>query len=589
MERRCGRNIEDARRHARRLGYPLLIKATAGGGGRGIQRVDSADQLARAFESARSAAFKSFGNPTVFIEQLVTGARHIEVQIIGDHFGNTWAAGVRDCTLQRRHQKVLEEAPSPVLTHEEDGAFRDAAVRLSKLVGYQNAGTVEFLFRPEDRSFAFMEMNTRLQVEHPVTECTTGLDLVKLQIQVALGQPLVGDPPPTVGHAIEVRLNAENPDEDFAAAPGVVEQFRIPCGPGVRLESGVVEGDTIAAEFDSMVAKLVGYGRTRDEALGRLRRLLSESVVVVKGGASNRTFLLDLLSRPEVRRSEYDVGWLDRLTQSGGWFSRQYANVALIHAAIEAYMSESALEQTQFYVSATRGRPQVRAGVGRTIELRYRGNSYRMNVHRLGPQDFRIFIDGCIVDAGLEWLGDFEYWLTCFGRRHHLISVNQGLSYSIEVEGVSHRVSRDDGGIVRSPAPAVVVSIAVKEGDFVSEGDQVAVLEAMKMEMPVRAPFKGRVRQVLTMPYVQVASGTPLLQIDPETDEGAADSNRVSFGTGAVGRQPRSAPGVVGQSGRVETTHAWLRHRSRANRASHRALEASQRTRAGPRRNSARR
>jgi len=245
----------DAHGHAERLGYPLLIKATAGGGGRGIRLVRSAAQLSQAFESARSEAFKAFGDPTVFLEQLVPGARHVEVQIIADHYGTTWAAGVRDCTVQRRHQKILEEAPSPALSPEQDKALREAAVCLSQAAGYRNAGTVEFLYQPETGRFSFMEMNTRLQVEHPVTECTTGIDLVKLQIHVARGGRLEGEPPRTTGHAIEVRLNAEDPENGFAPAPGIIERFRIPSSPGVRVDTGVAEGDAISAEFDSMIAR----------------------------------------------------------------------------------------------------------------------------------------------------------------------------------------------------------------------------------------------------------------------------------------------------------------------------------------------
>src|SRR5208283_4226469 len=189
--------IDEARTHAERLGYPLFIKATAGGGGHGIRLVRSAEQLPQAFASARAEAFKAFGDPTVFLEQFVQGARHVEVQIIADHYGTTWAAGVRDCTVQRRHQKILEEAPSPALSPEQDRALREAAVRISQATGYYNAGTVEFLYEPEFNRFSFMEMNTRLQVEHPVTECTTGLDLVKLQIHVARGGRLEGEPPRT--------------------------------------------------------------------------------------------------------------------------------------------------------------------------------------------------------------------------------------------------------------------------------------------------------------------------------------------------------------------------------------------------------
>ena len=219
--------VAEAQHHAERLGYPLLIKATAGGGGRGIRLVGSPSQLPQAFESARSEAFKAFGDPTVFLEQLLPNSRHVEVQVIADHYGTTWAVGVRDCTIQRRHQKVLEEAPSPALSTEQQAMLGQAAIRLSQVAGYCNAGTVEFLYQPASQTFAFMEMNTRLQVEHPVTECTTGIDLVKLQIHVARGGRLVGEPPRTSGHAIEVRLNAEDPDNKFAPAPGTIERFRI--------------------------------------------------------------------------------------------------------------------------------------------------------------------------------------------------------------------------------------------------------------------------------------------------------------------------------------------------------------------------
>src|SRR5208337_2232589 len=231
--------VDDAWHHAERLGYPLLVKATAGGGGRGIRRIDNADQLQKAFQSARMDAFKAFGNPTVFMEQVVQAARHIEVQIIADNYGTTWAVGVRDCTIQRRHQKIFEEAPSPALSPEQDRALRASAVRLSQLAGYRNAGTVEFLYEPVNERFSFMEMNTRLQVEHPVTERTTGLDLVKLQIHVARGGRLEGEPPCTIGHAIEVRLNAEDPENGFAPAPGAIERFRLATGPGVRIDTGV--------------------------------------------------------------------------------------------------------------------------------------------------------------------------------------------------------------------------------------------------------------------------------------------------------------------------------------------------------------
>ncbi|HET7750858.1 MAG TPA: biotin carboxylase N-terminal domain-containing protein, partial [Terriglobales bacterium] len=523
--------LAEAERQADHLGYPLLIKATAGGGGHGIRRVNSPAQLSTAFAGARSDACKAFGNPTVFLEQLVHGGRHVEVQIIADHYGTTWAAGVRDCTIQRRHQKILEESPSPALSPQADHELRDAAVRLSKAAGYHNAGTVEFLYQTDSNRFLFMEMNTRLQVEHPVTECTTGLDLVKLQIYVAAGGRLEAAPPLPAGHAIEVRLNAEDPNAAFAPAPGVVERFRIPTGPGVRIDTGLAEGDTVSPQFDSMIAKIIGYGQNRREALSRLQRALRQGVVVIRGGASNKAFLSELLARDEVQRGEVDTGWLDRLAGNGNHLSRHYAEVALLQAAIEAYDAELAIEQKQFYASAVRGRPQVRREIGRSVTLRYRGHSYSPQVYQLAPHSYRVEVDGASINAGCERLDRFEFWLTICGRRFRITSVAEELNYRIEVDGISHCIDRHEGGVVHAMAPAVVVSIAVKPGDMVAAGDRVAVLEAMKMEMEVVAPFSGKVCQILAIPNVQVDAGTPLLQIEPaEGEQGNQIAERIVFG-----------------------------------------------------------
>jgi len=534
--------LSDAYHHAERLGYPLFIKATAGGGGHGIRQVHSPAEMEPAFEAARSEAFKAFGDPTVFLEEKVSGARQVEVQVIADHWGTTWALGVRDCTIQRRQQKILEEAPSPVLSQDQDAALRDAAVRLSCAAGYENAGTVEFLYVPSTQRLLFMEMNTRLQVEHPVTECTTGADLVKLQIQVAQGWRLKGSPPLTTGHAVEVRLNAEDPGNGFAPAPGIVERFRLSSGPGVRIDTGVEEGDEIPAEFDSMIAKIIASGRTREEAMSRLQRALRESVVVINGGTSNRSFLMQLLDRPEVRTGNYDVGWLDQLAKSGHLLTEDHAHIALMHAAIEAYESELRVERNQFYMSALRGRPEVRGELGRRVALRYAGHAYAVDVYRIGVKDYRIEVEGTSLEIHLERLRRFESSLIFAGRTFRIVCAEQGSIYRIEVDGVSHRIDRDDGGIVRAPSPSVVVSIAVAPGDPVAAGDRVAVLEAMKMEMQVVAPFSGTVRQVMTIPNVQVCTGAPLLQIDPgDTPATSPRSPRLQFST-----LPTAAPSEDG-------------------------------------------
>jgi len=524
--------FDDASRHAERLGYPLLIKATSGYGGRALRVLQSEAQLSQAFESTRVAAFEAFGNPSVFLEKFVPGARQIDVQIVADQFGTTWAFGIRDCTVQRQDQQVLEESPSPVLATEQEEALREMAVRLCETVGYTGFGTVEFLYQPESHRFVFLEVNAGLQAEHTVTECTTGLDLVKLQIHISRGGRLEGDAPPSNGHTVQAQLIVESDSNSVAA---VIERLKLPTGPGLRVDTGVAEGDSIQAEFDCTLVKLIAHGSHRGEAIARLQRALRESVIVINGRATNKELILELLNRTEVHTGKVDTGWLDRLPAHAEQRSRGHADIALLAAAIEGYEAERTIEQQQFYAAAARLRPSVHVELGRTIELRYRGCSYSLKTYRLGLQQYRVALDGARVDVRVDRLGAFEYWLSVDGRRFHLVSSVQGLNYRIEVDGISHVIDRDDGGMVHSPAPAVVVSIAVKPGDTVATGDQLAVLEAMKMEMPVLAPFAGKVRQVLTIPNLQVDAGTPLVQIEPAaTSNTFSPAQRVTLSTPSV-------------------------------------------------------
>ena len=266
---------------------------------------------------------------------MVGNAHHIEVQLIADGQGQAWAAGVRDCSCQRRHQKVIEESSSVVLTREQEEEVKEASRRLALESGYRNAGTVEFLYEPTEKRFSFMEVNARLQVEHPVTEAVTGLDLVKLQLHVASGGKLEGEPPEPVGHAIEARLNAEDPAMGFSPTPGRVQVLDLASGPGVRVDRGIAAGDVIPPDFDSMVAKVIAYGRTRDEAAARLRRALRESTVIIEDGTTNRAFMLAILDRPEFKAGEIDIAWLDRIGVRGEMEADGGADAALLQAAIE--------------------------------------------------------------------------------------------------------------------------------------------------------------------------------------------------------------------------------------------------------------
>jgi acetyl/propionyl-CoA carboxylase alpha subunit/acetyl-CoA carboxylase carboxyltransferase component len=511
------RDLDEAHQQADRIGLPLMIKATAGGGGRGIRSVRTTEELDEAFERATSEALTGFGDSTVFMERMVGGARHIEVQIIADDYGTVWPVGVRDCSVQRRNQKLIEESSSPALTEEQENFIKSAAARLCRSAGYRNAGTVEFLYEMETESFAFMEVNARLQVEHPVTEVSTGLDLVKMQLHLARGGRLTGQPPAARGTAIEVRLNAEDPARDFAPAPGRVEMLRFPTGAGIRIDTGIEQGDHIPGEFDSMIAKIIAHGRDRGEALSRLRRALLELAVVIQGGTTNRAFLLELLNLPPVIEGNADVGWLDRDPPSQWLHHYSGAEIALALAAIHEYEEELDTERQLFLASASRGRPNLRTNIGCSVELRHGGNLYRLNVYRLGGDRFRVYMNGRSLPLKVEVLNRFERRISCVQRVYRTLTMHSGFDFLIEVDGKPHRVSRDDGGTVRSPAPAIVVGIKVKPGDEIKKGDTLAILEAMKLEMRVTSAFSGTVRSVEVAQNEQVDAGRPLLRLMPST------------------------------------------------------------------------
>ena len=302
-------SIEEAKEIAKKIGYPVLVKASAGGGGRGIRRVDSEEQLEEQLHVAQEEAKKFFGDDTVYLEKLIVGPHHVEVQIIADEYCNTVALGERDCSMQRRNQKVLEESPSPLMTPELRDAMQKAAVAAAKACGYCNAGTIEFLVDHE-RNFYFMEMNTRIQVEHPVTEWVTGIDLVQTQLRIAQGEPLpfTQEDITLRGHAIECRINAENPDCNFRPSPGTIQALHLPGGMGVRIDSAIYQGYTIPPYYDSMIAKLIVHAPTRKEAIQKMRWALSE--FLVDGVETNIDFQLRLLKTEAFEQGTYDNAFL---------------------------------------------------------------------------------------------------------------------------------------------------------------------------------------------------------------------------------------------------------------------------------------
>ena len=303
-------SVADATKIARGIGFPVLLKAVAGGGGKGMRLVPAEADMAAAWRDASSEALNAFGDARVYLEKYVERPRHVEIQIFGDAHGHLVYLGERECSVQRRHQKVIEESPSPIMTPELRRAMGEAAVRLAKDAGYTNAGTVEFLVDAQ-RNFYFLEVNTRLQVEHPVTEMVTGLDLVKLQIRVAAGEPLPFSQADVKlsGHAVECRLYAEDPANQFFPSPGEILSRRAPAGPGIRLDDGVYEGYRVSTEYDPMLGKLIAYGQNRAEAIARLDRALQEHSVT--GIKTNTALLLEILRDPEFLRGEIYTRWLD--------------------------------------------------------------------------------------------------------------------------------------------------------------------------------------------------------------------------------------------------------------------------------------
>ncbi|MHA6796296.1 ATP-binding protein [Pseudonocardia bannensis] len=529
-------DLDDARRHAEEIGYPLMIKATAGGGGRGIRLVTTADELDEAFERASSEASKTAGDATVFLERAIRGGRHVEVQVVADATGDVWTLGVRDCSVQRRNQKVLEESASSALDAEQEELLRRSAAELARAAGYLNAGTVEFLYEPKERLLSFLEVNTRLQVEHPVTEATTGVDIVKLQLHVAAGGRLADIAPvapPAHGHAIEARLTAEDPERGFAPAPGRIEHLALPSGPGIRVDTGVAAGDVIPPQYDSMIAKVIAWGRDRPEARARLSRALRQTAAVIDGGTTNKAFLLDLLDRPEIRTGEVDTTWLDTM-MADGYAPPRRLDIALLATAVEAHDAHVERQQGRLFTSAERGRPEVGHETWHQVDVRAAGEAYRLRVARSRPARYRVELDGApgsgtstqTVDVDVERAGRFERRLTVSGQTFSVLSVAQGPDYLVEVDGAVHRISGGEAGLVRAPAPAMVVAVPVKAGDQVEEGDVVAVVESMKLETALRAPVTGRVAEVLVPANTQVEGGTKLVRLepDPEAEDGPAGS-----------------------------------------------------------------
>ncbi|MGB8649491.1 MAG: biotin carboxylase N-terminal domain-containing protein [Mycobacteriales bacterium] len=481
--------------------FPVLVKASAGGGGRGMRVVRSAEELQDAFEAAQREALSAFGDGTVFLERYVERPRHVEVQVVADTHGHTVALFERDCSIQRRHQKVVEEAPSPAVSPALREALSKAAVAAAEAVAYEGVGTVEFVLDPSGE-FAFLEMNTRLQVEHPVTELVTGLDLVALQLAVARGEALPQEAlqPTLTGHAIEARLYAE--DSAFLPQTGTLSLFELP--DGVRVDSGVETGSVVGVHYDAMLAKVVAHGATREQATARLADALDRARV--HGVTTNRDLLVGVLRSPAWRDNDVDTGFLDRFS-----LPAVPAQVHEVHCVAAALAGAAA--RTTAFPSGWRNVPSQPQSVsfgGTVVDYTHRrdgvqvsvdGRALDVRVWSATPELVDLSVDGVRRRCAVV-LGATTY-------------VDSPLGHSVLVEDPRYPLpgSAVAEGSLTAPMPGTVLRVAVAVGDQVRAGDALVVLEAMKMEHAVKAAADGTVQEVLVEAGAQVDAGAVLVVV----------------------------------------------------------------------------
>jgi acetyl-CoA/propionyl-CoA carboxylase biotin carboxyl carrier protein len=511
------------------VGYPVLLKPSAGGGGKGMREVHSPDALAAAIASARREARGSFGDDTLLVERLVTRPRHIEIQVMADAHGTVVHLGERECSLQRRHQKIVEEAPSALLTPAQREAMGAAAVEAARAVGYTGAGTVEFIVGADaPDEFFFMEMNTRLQVEHPVTELVTGLDLVELQLRVAAGEalPITQDDVRLAGHAVEVRVYAEDPAAGFLPTGGRILALHEPAGPGVRVDSGVAEGWVVGSDYDPMLAKVIAHGADRREALRRLDAALRETVLL--GLGTNVGFLRALLADDDVRAARLDTGLVGRRVED--WTAADLPVDVLAAAAVHALLE---LEPTGPVVD-----PFDVPGGWRVGEPAW--TTWRMLVSGHDPVPVRVRGRAAAAEAAVgdadpvpvtgRWASDaLAVTLGGVTRSYAwaqdgavLWLGRDGLAWGVREQAPLEAAATADagaGGPVLSPMPGTVTVVEVTEGQRVAAGDRLVVVEAMKMEHVLTAPVDGVVRELRARAGATVARDAALLIVEAVTEE----------------------------------------------------------------------
>ncbi|MCJ8322891.1 MAG: acetyl/propionyl/methylcrotonyl-CoA carboxylase subunit alpha [Rhizobiales bacterium] len=491
-----------------KIGYPVMIKAVAGGGGKGMRRVDEKSQFLDALGAAKREAMAAFGNDIVLIEKFILNPRHIEIQIFGDQFGNFVYLFERDCSLQRRHQKVVEEAPAPGMTPDMRQAMGEAAIRAAKAVDYEGAGTVEFIvdgsagLKPD--GFWFMEMNTRLQVEHPVTEAITGQDLVEWQIRVASGETLPKNQAELSinGHAVEVRVYAEDAEHDFLPSIGEIIAFDVPQTDGIRLDTGVKAGDEISRHYDPMMAKIICHAPNRKAALSKLSKTLRATVIA--GVKVNIGFLRDLLEDTEFIAETFDTGFIERFFDK----PRDEPDLTAVSAMAAVMLTEKIINAKN--INSKTHQAWDRADAFDMAQ----GNNGRKSIMDVminnQPHQGEYIIDAAGVRPGVT----SETALNIIHGNAHDYIVDQGKGYQIDARIYDDGGQSEAGGQVTSPMPGCLFKLNVALGDEVVAGDVLAIVEAMKMEHNLVAEISGTVTNLAVSLGEQVSEGQLILRIE---------------------------------------------------------------------------
>ncbi len=506
--------------------FPLMVKAAAGGGGRGMRVVERAEDLPEALAAARREAAAGFGDDSLFVEQYVPRSRHIEVQVLADTHGNVVHLGERECSLQRRHQKVIEESPSAVITPEVRARLGAAAVALFRRAGYVGAGTAEFIMPADTHdAFYFLEVNARLQVEHPVTELVTGLDLVEEQLRIAAGEPLRFDQDAVrfEGHAIEARICAEDAASGFLPSTGTVLSYHEPTGTGVRVDSGVDKGSVVTTLYDSLLSKAITHGADREQAIDRLIAALADTTIL--GVTTNTGFLHRLLQLPEVRAADLDTGLIERDLPATEPSYEALRRAEYAVALIEVLMLHESGAGTDPWQALVGWRVEGEAPT--EVRLQHDRSKEQVRIAVSGtPSAAQVSSGEATVDASMQRLGDDRFAVTIGDRRTAVTFASHGTTRwivddaeSFNFAVVEPTVAGSEGasaGALEAPMPGTVLEVHVAEGDQVAEGDVLIVLESMKMELRLTAPADAVVTTVRVSGGQSVRQGELIAELDVE-------------------------------------------------------------------------